>query len=250
MKRVLITRPRRQADAFASDLRQAGFEPIFFPVIEIRPMEDLRRLDVALENLHKYAWVVFTSANAVEVVADRLPVASGQEDAALPPCAAIGPRTADAMRQRGLTPAMTPGDFISEAILPGLGAVRGKWVLLPSAEIARDVLAERIAAAGGIPHQIAVYRTLPAAPDAQGMEAIRLGVDIITFTSPSTVENFFAIMRRHGMDPLALPGRPRFACIGPVTEAAAREAGIPDPLTADEFTTRGLIDRISSLPDR
>lgn len=247
MKRILITRPRLQAESFASDLKGAGFEPVFFPVIDIQPVMEHRRLDVALQNLDRYAWVVFSSANAVDIVLDRLPCDPRKDGATLPPCAAIGPKTAGALRQRGLIPDFVPQEFVMEAILPGLGDISGKWVLLPSAEIAREVLPEGIAAAGGIPHQIAVYRTLPVAPDAEGLKAVRFGLDFITFTSPSTVENFFALMRLNALDPLDLPGNPRFACIGPVTAAAAREAGIPDPFIADEYTTRGLIDLITNI---
>ncbi len=68
MKRILITRPRGQADDFAEKLQAAGFEPIFFPVIEIRPIENNFELEQALANLHNYSWVVFTSVNAVEIV--------------------------------------------------------------------------------------------------------------------------------------------------------------------------------------
>jgi uroporphyrinogen-III synthase len=136
---------------------------------------------------------------------------------------------------------------MSEAILPGLGDVRGKWVLLPRAEIARKALPEAIAAAGGIPHEIAVYQTLPAQPDPEGLAALQSGVDIVTLTSPSTVQNFMAIARQSGLDPLRLPGNPLFACIGPITEQAAREAGLVNLAVAREYTTEGLIEAIRNL---
>ena len=68
--KVLITCPRLQADDFAEKLRSAGFEPIFFPVIEILPIENNGALDRALSELSCYEWVVFTSVNGVEVVFD------------------------------------------------------------------------------------------------------------------------------------------------------------------------------------
>ncbi|HEU0296339.1 MAG TPA: uroporphyrinogen-III synthase, partial [Anaerolineales bacterium] len=70
--KILITRPRAQADDFAEKSRSAGFEPIFFPVVEIQPIENNIALDRALEKLNCYEWVVFTSVNAVEVVFDHL----------------------------------------------------------------------------------------------------------------------------------------------------------------------------------
>lgn len=241
MKRILITRPRAQADGFAEKLALAGFEPIFFPVIEIRPIQNNVALERALSKLECYDWLVFTSVNAVEVVFSRI------QNQSFPQVAAIGPKTAQALKARGITPDFVPEEYVAEAILPGLGDLRGKWVLLPRAEIARKALPEAICEAGGIPHEIAVYQTLPAQPDRQGIAALHSGVDIVTLTSPSTVQNFVAIARHAGLDPLHLPGNPLFACIGPITEQAAREEGLENLMTAREYTTEGLIDVISDL---
>src|SRR5512134_3837378 len=116
MKRILITRPRLQSDGFAEELRNAGFEPIFFPVIEIQPIRNNVALERALAKLDCYEWLVFTSVNAVDVVFDSLGVPqerSGrgggdvilelQGTAANPRVAAIGPKTAQALQARGIT---------------------------------------------------------------------------------------------------------------------------------------------------
>lgn len=260
MKRILITRPRAQADAFAEKLSAAGFESIFFPVIEIRPIENNVELEQALANLNNYDWIVFTSVNAVDVVA-RSEAATKQSPDGLsgllcsfgdrsyisPRVAAIGPKTAEALQANGVVPDFVPEEYVAEAILPGLGDLRGKSVLLPRAEIARKALPEVISAAGGIPHEIPVYQTLPAQPDPDGLAALRSGVDIITLTSPSTVQNFSALARQNGLDPLCLPGNPLFACIGPITEQAAQEAGLVNLAVANEYTTEGLIEVIRNL---
>jgi len=246
MKRILITRPRAQADPFAVKLRSAGFEPIFFPVIEIRPIEDNPALERALAKLECYDWVVFTSVNAVEVVFDN-PGMPKRDQGIGVRVAAIGPKTAEALQARGVTPDFVPDEYVAESILPGLGDLRGKWILLPRAEIARKALPEAIAEAGGIPHEIAVYQTLPVRPDPAGLAALRSGVEIVTLTSPSTVQNFAVIARQNGLDPLRLPGNPVFACIGPITEEAARGEGLENIVVAREYTTEGLIDVISRL---
>jgi uroporphyrinogen III methyltransferase / synthase len=240
MKRILITRPRAQADGFAANLQAAGFEPIFFPVIEIQPIEDNVALERALSKIGCYDWLVFTSVNAVEVVLPQLSNGPG------PQVAAIGPKTAEALQRWGVTPDFVPDEYVAESILPGLGDLRGKWVLLPRADIARKALPEAIFEAGGIPHEIAVYKTLPTQPGTEGLAALRAGVDVVTLTSPSTVRNFVAIARQNGLDPLALPGDPVFACIGPITEQAAREEGLGNLMTAREYTTEGLIEVISN----
>jgi uroporphyrinogen III methyltransferase/synthase len=248
--KILITRPRAQADAFASGLLAAGFEPYFFPVIEIRPIVDNIALECAISRLSRYDWLVFTSVNAVEVVCeqmDRLQVGSLPSNLQV---AAIGPRTAQALRAHAIEPCFVPDEYVAEAILPGLGELNGRWVLLPRAEIARKVLPEAISLAGGVVHEIAVYQTLPAKVDLQGLRALKAGVDVVTLTSPSTVQNFVAIARQHGLDPQSLPGHPVFACIGPITEQAARDEGLSALIVAQEFTTEGLTRAIGTISTR
>src|SRR4030095_3469333 len=109
----------------------------------------------------------------------------------------VGPKTAEALKSRGITPDFVPQEYIAEAILAGLGDLVGKWVLLPRAEIARKELPEAIFNAGGVPHEITVYKTLPAQPSVEALEILHAGVDVITFTSASTVENFVTIARDH-----------------------------------------------------
>jgi uroporphyrinogen-III synthase len=244
--KVLITRPRAQADEFAEKLRSAGFEPIFFPVIEIQPIENNVALERALEKLYCYEWVVFTSVNAVDVVFDEYSVFFLKENTSVK-FAAIGPKTAEALRKYSIEPDFVPEEYVAEAILPGLGDLQGKWVLLPRAEIARQALPEAIANAGGIAHEIIVYQTLPAQVDEDGLSALKSGVDVITFTSASTVENFVAVTRQHNLDPLNLPNNPLVACIGPITEQAAKEAGFQNLVVAKEYTTDGLIEAITNM---
>jgi uroporphyrinogen III methyltransferase / synthase len=261
--KVLITRPKNQSATFGADLQTAGFEPVYFPVIEIRPIEDNTSLDQALSKLNCYDWIVFTSVNGVDVFFQRLKntietqrnkekiqTLSLHDSVAHPHFAAIGPKTAEALRVRGIEPFFVPEEFVAEAILPGLGDLRGRWVLLPRAEIARKALPEAIAKAGGIAHEIAVYYTLPAEPDPKGLGALILGVDWITFTSPSTVQNFIHVVREHGFDPFNLPGRPKIACIGPITEKATQEEGFEVTLVAGEFTTSGLISALQNYEIR
>jgi uroporphyrinogen III methyltransferase / synthase len=248
--KILITRPRAQADTFAAGLVAAGFEPYFFPVIEIRPIPDNTELESALKRLSRYDWLVFTSVNGVEAAGaqmDRLNLHVLPENVRV---AAIGPKTAEALRARQIEPNFVPDEYVAEAILPGLGELKGRWVLLLRAEIARQALPQAISQAGGVAHEIAVYRTLPTRADPHGLAALRAGVDVVTLTSPSTVENFAALTRQHGLDPHNLPGSPVFACIGPITAQAALDEGLSALIVAQEFTTEGLIRAIRTLPPR
>lgn len=242
--KVLITRPRAQSDSFGEALQSAGFEPIYFPVIEIRAVENNTELNTAIKNLAKYDWVVFTSVNAVPpTVSPRFLQKWGERQRGVK-IAAIGPKTAGALRKHNIEPDFIPVEYVAESILPGLGDLNNKWVLLPRAEIARKVLPEAIVNAGGVAHEITVYRTLPAKVDMDGFEALKSGVDVITFTSASTVQNFVALVRQNKLDPMNLPNNPLFACIGPITEQAAREEGLINLVAAKEYTTEGLVEVI------
>jgi uroporphyrinogen III methyltransferase / synthase len=244
MKRILITRSRAQADDFAEKLRSAGFEPIYFPVIEIKPIENNVALERALSKLDCYEWILFTSVNAVDVLFDQFPSLRWGDGIKV---AAVGPRTAEALKGRGVIADFVPQEYVPEAILAGLGDLIGKWVLLPRAEIARKDLPESISEAGGVSHEVTVYKTLPAQPDPEGFAALRAGVNVITFTSPSTVQNFIALAQRNGLDPMRLPNNPLCACIGPITEQAAQEAGLPNVVVAKEYTTDGLLAVLKNL---
>jgi len=252
--KVLITRPRSQADSFADALAKAGFEPVFFPVIEIRPFEENIALDRAIAKLECYDWVVFTSVNGVNAFFERIQFTIGYTEStekkeknsvnsvfSVVKTAAIGPKTAQALEARGVKPHFVPEEYVAEAILPGLGDLRGRWALLPRAEIARKALPDAILEAGGVAHEIAVYQTFLAETDRDGLAALKSGVGAVTFTSPSTVENFVEIVRRTGLDPLHLPGNPKIACIGPITQKAAEDANFMDILVAEEFTTEGIV---------
>ena len=244
--KVLITRPRNQADSFASALADAGFEPIFFPVIEIRPFEENIALDCAIDKLSCYDWVVFTSVNGVDAFFERV-LRSVDSVFSEVKTAAIGPKTARALEARGIALDFVPDEYVAEAILPGLGDLCGSWVLLPRAEIARKALPKAIVEAGGVAHEIAVYQTVPAKPDVDGLAALKSGVDAITFTSPSTVTTFVEIVRDAGLNPLSLPGDPKIACIGPITQKVAEEAGFVDVVVAEEYTTEGLVALLQNL---
>ena len=248
--RILITRPRRQADSFAIALRAAGAKPIFFPVIEIGPIDDTAPLDRALTSLTCYEWLVLTSVNGVEAVWKRFAALGLPGIPIGVRVAAIGPKTAAALQVRGVNPDFVPDEYVAEAILPGLGCLDRRWVLLPRADIARPALAQAIQATGGIAHEITVYRTLPANLDPAGLAALSTGVDVVTFTSSSTVRNFIALASAAGLNPFHLAGNPVFACIGPITGATAVEQGLPVEIVAETYTTEGLLKALLDFNEK
>jgi uroporphyrinogen-III synthase len=242
--RVVITRPQKDAHEFAQALSAIGCEVIIMPTIEISPILYNTPLHLAITNFDCYDWLILTSANAVNIFFDRLAALRIEQ---LPPnlrIATIGEKTAASLIQRGFHPDLIPDEYISDAIKSGLGDLKGKWVLLPTADIAADILPQAIEKDGGIVNVVPIYHTKPAVPDPKSLSALRSGVDIITFTSGSTARNFVQIVRQAGMYPQRLPGSPLYACIGPKTAQVVRELGLPVDIIAKIYTTDGLLAAI------
>lgn len=237
-KRVLVTRPAQQADDFAQRLWEAGAEPIVAPTIAVGPPDDPLPARQAAENVRGYAWIVFTSRNGVDAFFDRLGEL-GRDARALGEVkvAAIGPKTAEALATRGVRADFMPATFVNEAVAEGLLArtVPGDRVLVYRAQEAREVLPDTLRAQARVVDVVAAYETRFVDDPDLPEKAERS--DIVTFTSSSTVAGFLAAVP-HG--PRLLVGK-TVACIGPITAATAREAGIRVDVIAEEFTVEGLM---------
>jgi uroporphyrinogen III methyltransferase/synthase len=242
--RVLVTRPREKAAHTAAQLRELGADPVIFPTIAIRPPESWEPLDAAIADLRSYDWVIFTSTNGVRFFWKRLEERDSDARAlAGTHLAAIGPVTAQELARRGLKADLIPDEYVAEAILDHIGWVDGKKILLPRADLARPVLADGLRAAGAEVDEVTAYRTVPAPSDhvEQIRRMLTAGeIDVLTFTSSSTVRNFLAALQ-------PLPDLPRstiVACIGPITARTAEESGLPVHVSAHEHTIEGLLDAL------
>lgn len=247
-KRIVITRSRAQADEFASALSAEGAIPVFLPVIEIIPPADFSDFDRALKKLDGYDWIVFSSVHGVDAFFKRFAFLGIQKIPAHIRVIAVGSKTAQVLSDHGLSPDHVPAEYRAEKIFSEINEnISWKRFLLPQSDLAPKTLAHEIRFAGGVVDEVIAYRTVATQPDPYGLEALRSGVDIVTFTSPSTVKNFIHIVCENGLDPFNLPGSPLFACIGPVTQKAAQEAGLPHLVVANQYTTEGLVQVLGSL---
>jgi uroporphyrinogen III methyltransferase/synthase len=234
--RVMVTRADRQAAALADALTALGAHAVRCPVIAIEPMA----VDpAALQDLGRYDWVVLTSANGVDRLRELL--LEGHHDfPAHIKVAAIGPETAARAQEAGMAPALVPPRFIAEELADALSAAMapGARILLARAAGARDVLPDQLRARGAHLDVLETYRAVPPGDVRPRLAACLPQVDMVTFTSSSTVRHFVEAM------PGSLPDRVRVACIGPVTAQTARDLGLRVDIIAQEYTTRGLVDAI------
>ncbi len=243
-RRVLITRTRSQASTLADALRAEGAVPVVLPAIEIQLRADAASVRDSVERLRRgdYAWTVFTSANAVEIYLDLLREhdADARVFAGGRICA-IGEATARALADRGLRADLVPTEAVGEGVVEALGreVVAGARVLLPRAEGGREVLPEGLRAAGATVDELTLYLSAPPAePPREALALVREGgIDVVTFTSSSTVRNL-ATLLGGDLSPLR---DAVVACIGPSTAEAATEAGLPPDVVAEEHSVEGLV---------
>jgi uroporphyrinogen III methyltransferase/synthase len=247
-RRILITRARHQVDPFRRELVDLGASVIEIPTIEISPMPMDERVRTAIANLEKTALVIFASSNAVDIFF-RMLLSAGGDARALhgSKLCAIGQETAESLEARGLRPELVTSEYTAEGLAKALEGweMEGMRVLVPRAEVARDALPTLLAKRGAEVQILPVYRAMCPASASDAL--LRLfkaeGVDVITFTSSSTVANF---VRAFPDDRLpAVLGDAEVACMGPVTADTARKLGLHVSIVAREYTTHGLVQAIA-----
>lgn len=256
-KRILVTRSREQAGELVDLLTSLGAEPIEAPSIRIAPPDDFGPLDEACAQASTYDWIVFTSANAVDWFMRRLLTGPGDvRDLKGPRLCAVGPATAEKLNRFGIKVNLTPPEYRSEAIVDALGTsatLKGKRVLVPRADIAREVLVDQLKQAGAKVTEVIAYKTVAdAAERGREQEIYRMlldrQLDVVTFTSASTVRNFVKMV---GAEPAAdLLRTTVVASIGPVTAEAAQQLNIETTIMPAEYTVPGLVNAIVEYFDR
>lgn len=246
-KRVLVTRSSEQAGSLSRALIDLGGEVLEFPTIKIIEPKHYNFLDRALEKIEQYNWLIFTSQNSVKFFLHRL-IQHGKDIRDLKGISlgAIGPKTKEALQEHGLKVTFIPSRYRAEEIVDGLrGKIKaGDRILLPRADIARKFLKEALSEIGAEVEEVVAYRTVPAKGDCIHIKRLlrRGGIQLVTFTSSSTVRNFVELLDEPQLPQLL--ENVSIACIGPVTEKTAREMGLKVNIVADEYTTEGLVKAI------
>jgi uroporphyrinogen-III synthase len=247
--RMLVPRPPHQASELSRRIRDVGGEPVEAPTIATVP-GDVQALIAAVHELAagSFAGVCFTSGNGVHALAaacdegclDRAELLTG-----LRLVGAVGPRTAGLVREAfGTVPTVVPatstGAALGDAVPPGEGDV-----LLPRGDLAADDLDRALARRGWTPVRVVAYRTVtaPALPD-EVLDALADGeVDLLAFTSASTVRGFVELVGDR-------PWSGRVVSIGPVTSAACRDLGLDVAVEADPHDLAGLLVALADAASR
>lgn len=239
-KRIVVTRTRKQGGVLSAKLRALGADVIELATIRIEPPTDLREFAELVQDAHVYDWIVFTSVNGVDAFFNLFfKLYDDAREIGGAKIAAIGPATAQRVRDYHFKVDLQPDEFVAEAVAREFrkqGDVENLRILLARAEKARDVLPKSLSALGAIVDEGFAYRTVPETRDITGarQRLVDEGADLITFTSSSTVENYLALG-------LPWPKGMKIASIGPITSKTARDAGLKVDVEAKRHDIDGLV---------
>ena len=245
-KRVLVTRARSQASRLASGLTELGATVVECPAIESVAVENTDTLDTSLRDLSRHEWIAFASPNGVNQVFARLN-ALGLDARAFSGCkvAAVGPATVAALQQRGIVANLTPDTYTAEGLVEKFrsAGMAPKSALVFKSDIGRETLPTGLRQLGAEVTEVAAYRTVLADDSAEiAAQAFKHGIDIVTFTSSSTVKN----LRRLLGENVTSINNSIVACMGPVTAATAQSLGVRVDIIPEEQSIPGLISAIQS----
>ncbi|MDD3311135.1 uroporphyrinogen-III C-methyltransferase [Pseudodesulfovibrio sp.] len=245
-KGVVVTRAREQASGLVGALTGLGACVHEFPTIAVEPLDDYNEVETAILQLARCQWVVFTSVNGVKFFWNQL-AAVGLDSRIFGgmQIAAIGPATADALRERGIIPDFVPDKYVAEHVVAGLleRGIQGNDVLIPRAKVAREVLPEELKKAGCNVTVLPVYETKLVQSSGEEIEEAMKNeaIQYVTFTSSSTVENFFELITP---DTLRCCPDVKLASIGPVTTRTIEKFGFKPAVEATDYTIPGLVEAL------
>jgi uroporphyrinogen III methyltransferase/synthase len=248
-KKILVTRTRDQASELVSLLEEHGAECLEGSTIALVEPESWEELDSALADLAACDWLLFTSINAITFFFKRLRELNlDARDLKGPKIGVVGTATAEALRGYGLRADLLPREFTGEGLAEVLleEGVRGKNILLPRAREAREVLVEKLTAGGARVTVATVYRNVRPADYAEVRAALEnREIDLVTFTSSSTVSNFLEMLAIKDPEEFErLLGGVKVATIGPVTTRTALKLGLKVDIQPQTYTIPALVEAI------
>ena len=249
-KKIVVTRARSQASDLVELLSELGADCLECPTIKVVPPDDIKPLDRAIKSISSYDWFVFTSVNGVKFFFDRL---FGQNldvrSLGNIKTAVIGPATCKRLFKFGIKSDILPESYRAESVVKAFEGIdlKGKKILIPRAKDARPVLPVELKKMGALVDEVTAYHTINVPESAEILlsNLMEKRVDLVTFTSSSTVKNFKSLIPQDQF--AALMKNITIACIGPITADTAKELGFDVHVTADTYTIPGLCEAIKQF---
>lgn len=251
-KRILITRSKNQSHELSEKIMALGGEPVEFPLIRMVPPRNDQPFKQALQRLSDFHWVIFTSVNGVQFFWDALQQMNIDiRELANAKLVAVGKKTAKALRERGLQVEAIPKTYQAEALVEHLRPLvrAGEKVLIPRANIARSLLPDQLSQWGCHVEAVDAYDTVVDGENAEQIvdQLKAREIDVITFTSSSTVQYFIQVISKMYEPWTELIQNVKVACIGPITAKTAQKNGLKVDAIAQTYTIEGLVTALEKL---
>lgn len=247
-KQVMVPRAEEQAGAFSRLVERYGGIPVEIPLIAFRPVPLTEKSLSTIKNIHNYDWIVFTSNVTVNTFLSHQEVNAEL----FPKVAAIGEKTRQVLREHGIHVDFMPSEYTAEGFVQEfLKFVKpGTNVIIPKGNLARELIAASIKQQGGRAEELVIYETyMPEKAQTRLTSLLKENqLDILTFTSPSTVDHFINTVREHSLA-AAIEGKV-VACIGPVTKRRAEKAGLTVHVCPEKYTVEEMLKDIVKLLTR
>jgi uroporphyrinogen-III synthase len=240
-KKVLVPRGEKQAKSFSQLVERYGGIPIEIPLIAFRPIESNQHLHDSLKAIDTYDWIIFTSRVTVETFFSFIKI---EEMTAFPKVAVIGEKTAEALAEKGISLEFVPTTYVAESFveefIPHLQP--GLKVLIPKGNLAREYISTSLTEYGLQVDEVVIYETyMPAESSAKLARMLTENqLDILTFTSPSTVDHFMAVVHEYKLEQKLKECI--IGCIGPVTEKKLLAYGLPVQASPKEYTVKAMLE--------
>ena len=242
-KTVLVPRGKAQAKSFSDLIEGYGGIPIEIPLLAFKPVEATDELQVILNQLHTYDWLILTSNVAVETFFSFINLA---EEKKLPKIAVIGKRTENCIIKRGLNVEFTPKEFVAEGFVEEFlpHVKQGMKVLIPKGNLARDYICTSLMAAGAVVDEGVIYQTYFPEESKQLLKEklATKSIDILTFTSPSTVDHLMEVVNGNKLQPLLKDCI--IGCIGPITVERAKHYNLRVHSSPEVYTVDHMLKTI------
>jgi uroporphyrinogen-III synthase len=240
-KKVLVPRGEKHAKTFSELVSMYGGIPIEIPLIAFRPIENNQELQNALTMMDTYDWIIFTSNVTVETFFSFI---KKDDLRNFPQVAVIGKKTAETLKEMGVSPDFVPSSYVAESFVvefvPFIQSGTRVWI--PKGNLAREYIASKLTDCGAMVDETVIYETYMPEESRTKLRNIlqKRQLDILLFTSPSTVDHFMTVVRDYGLERDI--SECTIGCIGPVTEKKLLEYGLPVHASPKEYTVKEMIN--------
>lgn len=242
-KKVLVPRGKKSAKSFSDLIKKLGGKPIEIPLLDFKPTENTEEILSYIEQIHSYDWIIFTSAVTIDTFfsffkENQLPTP--------PKVAAIGKKTKEALEKRGVTVHFMPEKYVAESFVEEFAPLvkEGDKILLPKGKLAREYIAQSLQEKGVIVDEVIIYDTFfpEDSRELLRQSLVKKEIDILTFTSPSTVDHFMEVVNEHSLQDNIRDCL--IACIGPEARKRAMSYGLNVHIMPKNYTVYDMITSV------